>query len=173
MEHAQPVPTTTPFPWRAATVLAGGVALVELVALIAIGLTHFAPKNVNGATGARTTVEHPATAAVHAAKPTPKPLPQVPLRPISKTRVLVMNGNGVAGAAATEAARLQARGYRVAGAVDAERHDYASSMIFFVPGWQKEARRLARSVGIRVVAPIDGMRGAQLRGSRIVLLLGK
>jgi hypothetical protein len=87
--------------------------------------------------------------------------------------VLVLNGNGVTGAASAEAARLQSDGYRVAGAVDAERHDYAESMVFFVPGWQKEARRLAHSVGIRVVAPIDGIRGPQLKGSKVVLLLGK
>jgi hypothetical protein len=86
--------------------------------------------------------------------------------------VLVLNGNGVTGAAGTEAAHLQSAGYRVAGAVDAARHDYSESMVFFVPGWQKEARRLARSVGIRVVAPMDGMRGAQLKGSKVVLLLG-
>ena len=169
MDHAQPVPS--PFPWRAATVLAAGVALVELVALIAIGLVHFAPK--------ADTVSHEAVAPrkhVQAAKPKPvqvKALPQVPLRPVSQVRVLVLNGNGVTGAASTAAARLQAEGYRVGGAVDADRHDYASSMVFFVPGWQKEARRLARSAGIRVVAPIDGMRPAQLKGSKLVLLLGR
>jgi hypothetical protein len=42
----------------------------------------------------------------------------------------------------------------------------------FVPGWLKEARRLARDTGVRLVAPIDGVRRSQLRGSKIVLLLG-
>jgi hypothetical protein len=170
VEHAHPVPA--PFPWRAATVVAGAVALVELVALIAIGLMHFAPKSVNNATA---TVQHhaaaPARTHVHAVQP--KPVPAVPLRPVAKTRVLVLNGNGVAGAAGAEAAHLHADGYPVSGAVDADRHDYSTSMVFFVPGWQKEARRLAHSVGIRVVAPVDGLRPAQLKGSKVVLLLGR
>lgn len=171
MDHAQPVPS--PFPWRAATVLAAGIALVELVALIAIGLAHFAPKST--ASVARQAAPQPQRTHVvrSATPPKAKPIPQIPLRPVSQVRVLVLNGNGVTGAASTAAARLQAQGYRIGGAVDADRHDYASSMVFFVPGWQKEARRLARSVGIRVVAPIDGMRTAQLKGSKLVLLLGR
>jgi hypothetical protein len=43
----------------------------------------------------------------------------------------------------------------------------------FVPGWIKEARRLARDAGVRMVAPLDGLRPAQLKGSVLVLLLGK
>ena len=101
-----------------------------------------------------------------------KPVPQTPLRPRSHVRVLVLNGNGVAGAAASEAARLQGDGYPIAGATNAQRHDYARSMIMFVPGWSKEARRLARDTGIRMVSPVDGLRPAQLRGSKVILLLG-
>jgi hypothetical protein len=97
----------------------------------------------------------------------------VPLRPRSHTRVLVLNGNGVGGAASAAAARLQAEGYRIGGATNAQRHDYARSMIMFVPGWNKEARRLAHDAGIAMVAPVDGLKPSQLRGSQVVLLLGK
>lgn len=173
MDHAQPVPA--PFPWRGAAVVAVAVALVELVALIAIGLAHFAHASTTSGVAAAGTQHRaattPARPAAHAVEP--KPVARAPLRPVSQTRVLVLNGNGVTGAAGAEAARLQARGYRIAGAADAERHDYSQSMVFFVPGWQREALRLAHSIGIPVVAPIDGIRGAQLRGSKVVLLLGK
>jgi hypothetical protein len=87
-------------------------------------------------------------------------------------RVLVLNGNGVSGAAASQAARLQADGYRIGDATNAARHDYARSMVMFVPGWVKEARRLGRDAGVRMVAPVDGLRPAQLKGSELVLLLG-
>ena len=73
----------------------------------------------------------------------------------------------------SEAARLEAQGYRIGGATNAERHDYARSMVMFVPGWIKEARRLAHDTGIRMVAPVDGLHAAQLKGSGVVLLLGK
>jgi hypothetical protein len=88
-------------------------------------------------------------------------------------RVLVLNGNGVNGAAAAQAARLQADGYRIAGATDAQRHDYATSMVMFAPGWAKEAHRLARTAGVRLVAPVDGLSTTQLRGAKVILLLGR
>ena len=99
-------------------------------------------------------------------------LPSHPLRPRGRVRVLVLNGNGVSGAAATAAQRLQLEGYRLGGAGNAPRHDYARSMIMYVPGWSKEARRLGRDTGVRLVAPLDGLRKTQLKGSKIVLLLG-
>lgn len=171
MEHAAVQPIATPFPWRAATVVAGAVAFVELIALIAIGLMHLAPHTAAPA-AAQATATH-ARPVVHHSAPKAKPVAQAPLRPHSHVRVLVLNGNGVNGAAGAAAARLQAAGYPVAGAIDAQRHDYASSMVMFVPGWAKEARRLARETGTRIVAPVDGLRAAQLKGSKLILLLGR
>ena len=165
MEHAQPLPA--PFPWRALAVVALGVALIELVALLAITLVHMAPHAKAPARAA--VVHHVRPAVVHRAPA----VPSVPLRPRSHVRVLVLNGNGVGGAAAAQAARLQSEGYRIGGATNAQRHDYVNSMVMFVPGWVKEARRLAHDAGIRMVAPLDGLRPAQLKGSKVVLLLGK
>jgi hypothetical protein len=167
VEPAQALPA--PFPWRTTTVVAGAVALLELIALVAILLVHIG----SGVASSRTHDTTPAARAAvhHRATPAPR-LPSVPLRPRSKVRVLVLNGNGVTGAASTAAARLESRGYRIGDATNAQRHDYASSMVMFVPGWAKEARRLARDVGVRMVAPVDGLRGPQLKGSSVVLLLG-
>jgi LytR cell envelope-related transcriptional attenuator len=165
VEHAQPI--RAPFPWRAATVVVGAVALVELVALIAIGAIQLAPS-------AKPVVQHTVRVSrTRAAVPAPAKVPSVPLRPRARVHVLVLNGNGVSGAAALTAARLQGDGYRIAGATNAQRHDYASSMVMYVPGWVREARRLARETGIRIVSPVDGLRRAQLRGSTVILLLGK
>lgn len=164
MQHAEPLPNR--FPWRTATFVVGGVAAVELVALLVLGAVRLAPDQ-------RT---HAKTAAPAAPKRAVVATPRVtahPLRPRSRVRVLVLNGNGVSGAASAEAARLQAQGYRIGGATNAERHDYARSMVMFVPGWSKEAHRLARDAGIRMVAPVDGLHPSQLRGSGVVLLLGK
>lgn len=169
MEHAQPLPH--PFPWRAVAVIVGGVALVELVALIALALVQLAPHHGSGVASSRTTAAAPAHRQ-HVQAPMVR-VPTVPLRPRSHVRVLVLNGNGVGGAAATQAARLRSEGYEIGGATNAERHDYARSMVMFVPGWIKEARRLARDTGVRIVAPLDGLRRSQLKGSAVVLLLGK
>jgi hypothetical protein len=169
VEHAQPLPQH--FPWRAVAVVVGGVALVELVALIAIGLVQLAPHHSSGVASSRTTAAAPAHRQ-HVQAPVVR-IPAAPLRPRSHVRVLVLNGNGVGGAAATAAARLQSHGYKIGGATNAQRHDYASSMVMFVPGRIKEARRLAHDAGVRIVAPLDGLRPAQLKGSVLVLLLGK
>ena len=169
MEHAQPLPA--PFPWRAAAVVTGGVALVELVALIAIGLVQLAPHAKSGVASSRTQTAAPAR---HVQAPVARhAIPSVPLRPRSHVRVLVLNGNGVSGAAAAQAARLHGDGYAIGGATNARRHDYAQSMVMFVPGWAKEARRLAHETGVQIVSPVDGLRPAQLRGSTVILLLGK
>jgi hypothetical protein len=170
VEHAQPLPA--PFPWRALAVVALAVALIELVALLAIALVRMAPHPSSGVASSRTPAAPPAHHHVQAAVVRPT-IPSVPLRPRSHVRVLVLNGNGVGGAAAAQAARLQSEGYPIGGAANAQRHDYANSMVMFVPGWAKEARRLAHDAGIRMVAPIDGLRPAQLRGSKVVLLLGR
>ncbi len=133
MEHAPSL--ARPFPWRTATIVVGVLAAVELVALALVGgtrLAHFF----------RPVTHTPAAAAAPAAHRTAthvKPLklpaiPSHPLLPRSRVSVLVLNGNGVTGAAGTEAARLQARGYALPTAKDAARHDYARSMVLFASG---------------------------------------
>ena len=169
MDHAQQLPRA--FPWRAAALVTATIAAVELVALIAGGTAllarpvhHAAAKPVRTTAGAaaRPVFRVPAAAKV----------PSVPLRPRSYVAVLVLNGNGVQGAAGTEAARLQGLGYRIGGATNAVRHDYARSMVMYAPGYGKEARRLSRDTGIRMVAPADGLTRAALKASPLVLLLG-
>jgi len=164
VQHAGSIPTS--FPWRGATFVVGAIAAVELAALIGIGAVHLAPKPVKAHAVAATQARPVAHVSKEAAPPSH------PLRARASVHVLVLNGNRVQGAAATEAARLQSAGYRVAGAENAQRHDYARSMVLYVPGWVKEARRLARDTGIRLVAPVDGLRPPALKGSKTVVILG-
>jgi hypothetical protein len=155
-------------PWRVATLVVGAVAVVELIALLVVGGIRLAPSH-HGATSAAA----PAKAAA-AAKPTVHvPLaPSHPLRPRGHVRVLVLNGNGVSGAAAGAAQRLEIEGYRIGGTTNAARHDYSKSMVMFAPGWAKEARRLAHDERVSLVTPLDGVKPGQLKGSKLVLLLG-
>jgi len=135
----------------------GVVAAIELVALIGIGATRLA-----------------GPLRAHAAAPTThvKAVSVPPLRLRAKLSVLVLNGNGVNGAAGAEATSLQTLGYGSSRSEDAPRHDYARSMVLYVPGYVQEARRLAHEVQVGIVAPIDGIRTAQLKGSRLVVVLG-
>ena len=168
MQIAQQIPRR--FPWRTATLAVGVVAALELVALIALVGIRVAPDHHRTPAGAATTApkRHAAPAARHLAS-----LPSHPLRPRRRVRVLVLNGNGIAGAAAAEAQRLRLAGYRIGGAANAPGGDYVRSTVMYAPGWAKEAHRLARETGVRGVGPIDGLRRSQLRGSKLVILLGR
>jgi hypothetical protein len=170
------------FPWRTATLVASAVATIELLGLIVVGAFVLAHPFRHAAKHTTTTA---ATAAVvHRAAPVhrvvvPVPakdrvaaVPSHPLRTRSHVRVLVLNANGVQGAAHTEAAHLQSLGYPIGGASNAPSHHYAQSMVMFVPGYLKEARRLAHDAGIRLVAPVDGLTPTTLSASRLVVLLG-
>ena len=165
MQHAEPIPTS--FPWRGATLVVGAIAAVELLVLIGVIALHFAPKHAV----ARSAASTKARPVVHATKRVAA-VPSHPLRARSRVHVLVLNGNGAQGAASTEAARLLRAGYRIGGAENALRHDYARSMVLYVPGWVKEAKRLARDTGIKLVAPIDGLTPAKLKASQAVVILG-
>jgi hypothetical protein len=174
-----------PFPWRTATLVASAIAAVELVGLFVVAafvLAHPFRHHAKPARAATTpataapAVHHTATVRRHVvpvpAKDRFGPIRSVPLRPRAKVRVLVLNANGIQGAAHAEAARLQGLGYVIGGEANAPSHHYARSMVMFVPGYLKEARRLARETGIRLVAPLDGVTPSTLSASRVVVLLG-
>jgi hypothetical protein len=171
-----------PFPWRTATLVASAVATIELLGLIVVGAFVLAHPFRHAAKHTATTATK--AAGIHHAAPVHRhvvPVPATvrvapvaphPLRARTQVRVLVLNANGVQGAAHVEAARLQALGYPIGGASNAPSHHYAQSMVMFVPGYLKEARRLAHDAGIRLVAPVDGLTPSTLSASRLVVLLG-
>ena len=174
MEHAPSL--ARPFPWRTATIVVGAVAAIELVALALIGGTRiahlFQPLTHSPVAAAKAAAQPAHRPAAHV-KPLELPaVPSHPLLPRNRVSVLVLNGNGTSGAAATEAARIHALGYPLPAAKNAARHDYARSMVLFRPGYAVEAHRLARDAGIRLVSPVDGVGKAQLRGSPLVVILG-
>ncbi|HJQ50541.1 MAG TPA: LytR C-terminal domain-containing protein [Gaiellaceae bacterium] len=159
MEHVQPF--DRPFPWRAAALAACAVALFELTALLALAGAHLF--HVHHAAASRPATTTPAVRATKAVVG--------PLRSRSRVSVLVLNGNGVSGAAGTESTQLLARGYRHAVPGDAPT-TYAQSAVLFRPGWQREGERLARDVGIRAVTPLDVRLPNSERGYQVVLILG-
>jgi hypothetical protein len=86
--------------------------------------------------------------------------------------VLVLNGNGTSGMAGTTATRLLGRGYHSAAATNAATDTYATSLVLDRPGWEREARRLARDAGIRLVAALDGRLPTGSARDQLVVILG-
>ena len=153
MEHAQPF--TRPLP-RRTFVLAGLLFAVAL--LVAGGL----------ALAFREQAARPVAENGRVGKATPP----TPLRPRSSTSVLVLNGNGVEGAAGTTATALLTHGYRHAIPADAPNLAYARSLVLFRPGWQREAERLGKDARIATVAPLDGRVAPAYAHVPLVVILG-
>ena len=166
MEHSLPS-LELARPWRRATIVAAAVALAEL-ALIVVLVVALLGKPMAERLEAQ--VAPPPAAAA----PTPtKPAPQkAAVLPRAETVVLVLNGNGRAGAAGAAGAQLKGLGYVLAGVGNAPRTDYAQTYVMYRPGKQAEAERLAKELGGGVVAPLDGLDKAALLGAHVALVLG-
>lgn len=173
MELPLEAPDALVRPWRTAALVTGAIAVVELVILLVIG------------TGALAgSVSHRVQrAAEHRARASTVTPPQhvrhrrtaIPPARLSrsKTSVLVLNGNGRQGAAAAEASRVRAHGYRIGGVANAARSNYGRTIVMYRARFAGEGRRLARDLGIRLVTPLDGMRPRQLGDAQLVVILGR
>jgi hypothetical protein len=159
-------------PWRTAALVAAAVAAVELLALVVVGgaliakpSTGTSAQAVAKANTAKVSHRTAAAKAHHAAAP-----PAQLVR--RKITVLVLNGNGRQGAAASTAARVSHRGYRIGGVANGPRSDFTRSLVMYRKGFEGEGRRLARDLGIRIVGPLDGLRTSQLHGAHAVVVVG-
>ena len=158
------------FPWRRATLVVGGVALAELLALVALGALLLT----------RAPAAHPHVPPRVVARSVPVKVPRtvhhravIPaLPPRHALDVLVLNGNGRTGAAAHAAAQLSRLGYRIAGAANAARQNYAATLVMYAPGFKREGVRLAHDLGTAVVGPLDGITRAALHGGQLAVILG-
>ena len=159
MEHSIPQPLDLAHPWRTRAIIAGTVAALELLVLLVAGIV---------------LVGHAATvkALAPAAPPKRATKPEQPTLSRSETSVLVLNGNGRAGAAAATAQRIRGLGYMIGGVGNASQTTYGRSVVMYRPGFRPEAVRLAHDARIPIVTPLDGLRRSQLQGAHVAVILG-
>ena len=153
-------------PWRRATIAVSAIAALELMLLTIVAILLFGKPLLNHFTASG------AAAATPPKRTAAPPAKKKPLLPRDQVSVIVLNGNGMAGAAHAAADRVQAHGYllgNVGNAPSATPH----TVVMFRPGFAGEGRRLARDLHVRIVRPLDGMRTSQLLGSHLVLILGR
>jgi hypothetical protein len=172
VDHPLPAPDALVRPWRTAAYVAVAIAAVELLLLLVIGggkLAGWATDRMQLAAQKRV------TAPVHEMRAAPTKRKQAPVpaakRPRSKTVVLVLNGNGRTGAAASAASRVQARGYRIGNVTNAPQL-VPRSIVMYGPGFAGEGRRLGKDLGVKLVTPLDGMRAKDLGRANLVFVLG-
>jgi hypothetical protein len=169
-------------PWRTATIVATAVAGLELVLLIVLGIVvlgrSVAPHVHAAAARAASAPKHHAApkpaAPAHRRVKHHRPAHAARLLPRSKTSVLILNGNGINGAAAQAAGIVRSRGYAVTDTRNAPRSGYPTWRLMAAPGFAAEALRFAKDMGLARsrVGPLDGMIPRQLHGAKLVLILG-
>jgi LytR cell envelope-related transcriptional attenuator len=167
MDH--PSSLSRPRSWRTTAIFAAAVAAFELVLLLLIGLA-FVGQTVSredGPVEALTTEKRKAAPAT-----TTSSRPAAPELSRQETSVMVLNGNGRNGAASEAADLVRSRNYLIAGTADAPRTDFARTIVMFRPGHRPEAVRLARDFKIKRIAPLDGVRVADLQGAHLALIVG-
>lgn len=175
MEHHSSLPA--PQPWRSAALIAAAVASAELCLLVVLGVIVFG-KFFSGQVERATDPAAVAEAAVaeksagaqgtedEAGKPAAKPM-----LTRRETSIIVLNGNGVSGAAAVMAERVRGRHYRIAATDNAPRL-LARSLVMYRPGFEREAKRLGGDIGIKRLSPLDGVRPRALQGAHVAVLIG-
>ena len=165
MEHSLPQMHS---PWRTATLLAAGVALLELVALIVLGVVLLADPVSQQV---REAAEAKAFAPV-AAKPKKPAASAQPRLSRSETSVIVLNGNGRAGAAAAGADRVRSFGYTIGTVGNAPRRDVTRTIVMYRNGYRPEALRLAKDLKVKIVGPLDGLTPKDMLGAHLALVVG-
>ncbi len=167
MEHSHSFPQVRS-PWRTATLVASAVAALELVLLLVLAVMLLAdPVSQH--------VRQAAEAKVFApVKPKPRAVVPVGKPKLSRARtsVIVLNGNGRAGAAASSADAVRRFGYTIGTVGNAPRTDFTRTLVMFRKGYRPEAVRLARDLNLKIVGPLDGLRPKDMLGAHVALVVG-
>ena len=167
-------------PWRTAAMIATGIAAVELFILLLIGFLvgakAFSDKTET-ATIAAIKREVPQAAETSAASDqktteTVKKKEKPKMLPRGRTSVVVLNGNGIPGAAAVNADKAHSLHYIVTATGNAPSTGFARSMVMFRPGFKPAAQRLAKDMGVKAVTPLDGITKGDLQGAQLALIIG-
>jgi len=145
--------------WRTAAIVVSGIVAFLVLLLIVFGGVLSKSSSAVAKSGA------PKRHGVGRAEP------KRPTIARTQTRVLVLNGNGITGAAAAESDSLRTRGYKISGTGNAAQ-SYGQSVVLYRPGRLPEAKRLAGDEGIPLVGPLDGITLRELHGAHLVIVLG-
>jgi LytR cell envelope-related transcriptional attenuator len=159
-------------PWRTRAVVAAAVALIELVVILAVVVVIVGrPISHRVSAAAEQKVLAPAKPAAKPKKKS-KPARALPKLERAETSVIVLNGNGLNGAAHEQADLVRARGYLIGSVGNAPRSDFPRTTIMYRPGYRSEALRLAKDTGVRAVTPLDGLTPKDLLGAHLAFVVG-
>src|SRR4029453_17741576 len=148
-------------PWRAAAMIATAVAVIELFLLLLIGFVvgakAFGDKTEAATVAAiKRQVPQAATASSQDGKPAAQgKSKEHALLPRGRTSVVVLNGNGIPGAAATTADTAHNLHYVITATANAP-STFSRSVVMFRPGYKPAAQRLPPETGHKRGTPPAG-----------------
>ena len=176
MDH--PAPLAHENPWRSTALVAAGIAALELLLIVVLAFGIVVRPLLHRDSGSpAATKAVKAEAAATPAKTSTKTAAAKPAQPTvlarTKTRVLILNGNGRSGAASEKASYVMTKGYPIAATANAPRSDFARSLVMYRPGHEAEAKRFGKDFGIARVSPLDGLSKQDLQGAVLVLIIGQ
>jgi hypothetical protein len=164
-------------PWRSTAIVAAAVAALELLLIVVLAFGIVVRPMLHRDAAATKSPAVKSQAAKAPTKTDPKTATTKPAQTTvlarTKTRVLILNGNGRSGAASEKAAYVMTKGYPIAATANASRSDFARSLVMFRPGHEAEAKRFGKDFGIGRVSPLDGLTKADLQGAVLVLIIGR
>ena len=97
--------------------------------------------------------------------------PAKPIPPNGQIPIMVLNSNGIHGAAHRLAATVQSYGYPIAFVGNAEKRGLPT-IVQYAKGYGPAARKLARRLGnVQFVTPLDGITPAQAGKAKLVIIL--
>ncbi len=168
-------------PWRSTALVASGVAALELFVLVILAFAIFVkpmlsnePSTAAPEKKAAATKSTAAAPSKSTATKTSTPTKTAKAAPVArtKTKVLILNGNGRSGAASEKASWVMTKGYPIAATANASRTDFARSLVMYKPGFEAEAKRFGKDFNVSRVIPLDGMKKSELEGAALVLIIG-
>jgi apolipoprotein N-acyltransferase len=167
-------------PWRVAAMVATGVAAVELFILLLIGFVlgakAFSDKTETATIAAikreapQAAQTQPSEQKAADSQQQTKEEPKVATR--GHTSVVILNGNGIPGAAAVNADKAHSMHYLITATGNAPSTGFARSIVMFRPGFKPAAKRLAKDMGVKAVSPLDGVTKGDLQGAQLALIVG-
>jgi hypothetical protein len=150
--------------WRKLTIVLGAIAALEAIVILVVAVVLIVPRVSHHLRAADSTIPKGATGP-HT------PAGRAKLAP-AQTPVMVLNGNGRSGAAATSAREVRRMGYKLGLVGNAQRQDYPLSLVMYRPGLRPEALKFAKKMHVRTVGPLDGIKLSKLGRAKLVYIVG-
>lgn len=94
-----------------------------------------------------------------------------PIDPSTVT-VAVLNGTTVTGLAGTTGQKVVASGFRLGNVATASQQQRAESVVLYSPGSSRQARAVARKLGISQIEPVDAQSASLAGAANVIVVVG-